>query len=232
MSSINLTLIKRSVRLPILGIEQWLLNWISSVFTFMQWPGVVGLMAIESACIPIPSEIIMPLSGWMLIRDSSLSPFYVFAAGAYGALGCLIGSIVTYWVGWMGGRPLLNKYGKYILITHHDLDTADRWFKKYGSQSAFISRLIPVVRTFISLPAGIAKTNFVKFCIYTFIGSYIWCTLLAYLGYLLGDNWEEIRTVTRPFDYLIIAVIVILIGYYIYRHVRHYREQSKNDSSH
>jgi membrane protein DedA with SNARE-associated domain len=208
------------------GLEQWLLDFISNIFSLIQWPGVVALMALESACIPIPSELIMPLSGWMLIRQLELPPIYSLAAGAYGALGCLIGSVIAYAIGWKGGRPFLNKFGKYILITSHDLDKADHWFQKYGSQSSFISRLLPVVRTFISLPAGIGRTPFIKFCIYTFAGSFIWCSVLAYLGYLLGEHWEQIRNVTRPFDYLIIAVIIGLIGYYIYRHVRHYRQQA------
>ena len=188
-------------------------------------------MTLESACIPIPSEIIMPLAGWMLIRDLGLSPLFTLIAGAYGALGCLIGSVIAYWVGWKGGRPFLNKYGKYILISQHDLEKADRWFKRYGSQSAFVSRLLPVVRTFISLPAGIARTNFIKFCVYTFVGSFIWCTLLAFAGYQFGAHWEEIRKAMQPFDYLIIAVVVIAIGYYIYRHVRRYQRETKSSSN-
>lgn len=137
-----------------------MLDFINHIYSLMQWPGVVVLMAIESACIPLPSEIIMPLSGWILIRNQGLGPQYVFMAGTFGALGCLIGSVATYWVGKAGGRPFLEKYGKYILISHHDLDVADRWFSKRGNLSIFISRLLPVVRTFISLPAGIAVMNF------------------------------------------------------------------------
>ena len=178
------------------------------------------LMAIESACIPLPSEIIMPLAGWMLVKNQSLSAIHILSAGAYGALGCVIGSIIAYGVGMWGGRPLLEKYGKYILVSRHDLDLADRWFNKYGSWSIFLSRLLPVIRTFISLPAGIARMHFVKFLVYTFIGSFIWCAGLAYGGYLLGEHWEQIRTIMRPFDPFIIAIIIVLIAFYIYRHVK------------
>ena len=190
----------------------------------MGWTGVVVLMAIESANIPLPSELIMPLAGWMLIKARSLPATYTLIAGAYGALGCTIGSIVSYAVGLWGGRPFLNKYGRYILISNHDLDLADRWFDRSGSWVIFVSQLIPVVRTFMSLPAGIARMHLGKFSIYTFIGSFIWCTGLAYGGYQLGEHWEQIRTVMRPFDPLIGVLIIILIAFYIYRHVKHYNQ--------
>jgi membrane protein DedA with SNARE-associated domain len=181
-------------------------------------------MAIESASIPIPSELIMPFAGWMLIRDQSLPVAYTLVAGVYGALGCVIGSVIAYGVGMWGGRPLLEKYGKYILISHHDLDLADRWFNRYGSWSIFLSRLLPVVRTFISLPAGIARMHFVKFLIYTFVGSFIWSTAFAYGGYQLGEHWEQIRVIMRPFDPLIGAIIMVFIAIYIYRHVKRYKK--------
>jgi len=181
-------------------------------------------MAIESACIPLPSELIMPLAGWMLIKEKSLAAIYTLVAGAYGALGCTIGSIIAYAVGMWGGRPFLEKYGKYVLISRRDLDLAVQWFDKRGSWAIFISRLLPVVRTFISLPAGIAKMHFAQFLIYTFIGSFIWCTGLAYGGYLLGEHWEQIRTVMRPFDLSIGVLIIALIAFYIYRHVKHIKQ--------
>jgi len=178
-------------------------------------------MAIESACIPLPSELIMPLAGWMLIKKQSLEAIHTLVAGAYGALGCTIGSIIAYGVGMWGGRPFLDRYGKYILISRHDLDLADRWFYRSGSWVIFVSRLLPVVRTFISLPAGIAKMHFIKFLVYTFFGSFIWCAGLAYGGYQLGEHWEQIRTAMRPFDPFFGALIIALIAWYIYRHLRH-----------
>ena len=174
----------------------------------------------RKACIPSPSEIIMPLAGRMLIGNQSLRPEYVLVAGAFGALGCVIGSAIAYGVG-KGGRPLLEKYGKYILVTHHDLEVADRWFSRLASLSIFISRLLPILRTFISLPAGVAVMNFGKFLVYTFIGSLIWCTGLAYGGYQLGEHWEQVRIAMEPPTALIVAVIVVLIALYIYRRVKH-----------
>ena len=207
------------------GIENWLLEFIKNAYNAIGWPGVVALMAIESACIPLPSEIIMPLAGWMLIKAAvpPLPIAFNLVAGAFGALGCTIGSIVAYWVGIKGGRPFLNKYGKYILITSHDLDRADHWFQKNGDWAIFVGRLMPVIRTFISLPAGIAKMRIGKFLIYTFVGSFIWCTALSFAGYLLGTNWEKIRSVMRPFDPAIVAIVIILIGLYIYRHIKRSR---------
>jgi len=202
-------------------LEQALLYFISDIYTSMHWPGVVVLMAIESACIPLPSELIMPLAGWMLIENQSLPVTYTLLAGIYGALGCVIGSVIAYGIGMWGGRPFLEKYGKYILVSVGDLNLADRWFEKRGDWVIFISRLLPVVRTFISLPAGIARMHFAKFLIYTFLGSLIWCAGLAYGGYQLGNHWEQIRTVMRPFDPLIGAIIIGLIAFYIYRHIKH-----------
>jgi membrane protein DedA with SNARE-associated domain len=178
-------------------------------------------MAIESACIPLPSELIMPLAGWMLIKENSLPAIYILLAGVYGALGNTIGSAIAYALGMWGGRPFLRKYGKYILISQRDLDLADRWFERSGSWSIFASRLLPVVRTFISLPAGIARMHFVKFLVYTFLGSFIWSVGLAYGGYKLGEHWGQIRVIMRPFDPFIITLAIVFVALYIYRHVKH-----------
>lgn len=204
------------------SIEQIILQVISAVYNSIQWPGVVVLMAIESACIPVPSELIMPLAGWILIKAQGLPAIYCLMAGAYGALGNLIGSLIAYGVGIWGGRPLLKKYGRYVLISNHDLDIADDWFARSGTLSVFVGRVLPVVRTFISLPAGIARMNPLRFSIYTFTGSLIWSTALAYGGYLLGEHWEQLRNAMRPFDMPILIVVVLLIAYYIYRHVRRF----------
>ena len=205
------------------SLEQYILDFIASTYNLLQWPGVVALMAVESACIPFPSELIMPLAGWMLIKAQSLPATYTLVAGVWGALGNTIGSVIAYYVGMWAGRPLLNKYGRYILISQRDLELTDRWFTRSGGWTVFVSRLLPVVRTYISLPAGIARMNIVKFVIYTFIGSFIWSTGLAYGGYLMGEHWEQLRNVMRPFDPVIIAIIVVLVALYIYRHVRHVR---------
>jgi membrane protein DedA with SNARE-associated domain len=206
------------------SFEQHLLQIITNLFNAIQWPGVVLLMAIESACIPIPSELIMPLAGWLLIKAQGLPPIYCLLGGALGAFGNLIGSMVAYWVGANGGRPFLEKYGRYVLITKRDLDGADAWFAKRGTISVFISRILPVIRTFISLPAGIVRMNFAKFSVYTFIGSFIWSTGLTFGGFLLGEHWDEIRAAIRPFDIPIVIIVGLLIAYYVFRHIRRFTE--------
>ncbi len=191
-------------------------QWIISVISSLGYGGIVLTMTIESACIPLPSEIIMPFSGYLVTTGR----FTLFWTGVAGALGCVIGSVLAYGVGIWGGRPFLEKYGKFVLISHRDLDNADRFFKKYGDLSIFISRLLPVVRTFISLPAGIARMNFTKFVIYTFLGSFPWCLGLAYIGKVMGENWELIRVYFRQADVLIGVLIVLGVVYFVYRHVR------------
>jgi len=204
-------------------MEQAVLNFISSVFQAIGWPGVVLLMTIESACIPLPSEIIMPLTGWMLIENAGLGIGYVVLAALCGAVGNIIGSLISYWVGAKGGLPFLRKYGQYILISHHDLDRAILWFGKYGAWITFLSRLVPAVRTFISLPAGIARMNLPKFILYAFLGSFIWSAALAYGGYVLGQNWEQIREAMRPFDYPILGAVAILIIIFVWLRLRNHR---------
>lgn len=201
-------------------MEQQILDYIRHVYQALGWPGVVLLMAIESACIPLPSEIIMPLSGWMLIADKGLGVEYVVLAGFCGAVGNVIGSVIAYWVGAWGGRPLLNRYGKYLLISQHDVESADRWFDRYGDRIVFLSRLLPAVRTFISFPAGVARMKMGKFVLYSFLGSLPWSIGLAYGGYVLGQNWERIREVMRPFDIPILVGFLALVAIFIWRRLR------------
>src|SRR5439155_7979016 len=137
--------------------------------------------------------------------------------------GNLTGSIIAYAVGAYGGRPLVERFGRYILISHHDLDLADRWFARYGEFAVFFSRLLPVVRTFISVPAGIARMPFWRFCIFTFLGALPWSWGLAFAGYHLGEHWEDVRAVMRPFDIPILVAILALVGLFIYRHVKRAR---------
>ena len=209
-------------------MEQSILNFIQNIYQSIGWPGVVLLMAIESACIPLPSELIMPLAGWMLIENAGLSIWFLFLAAFCGALGNVIGSLIAYWVGAKGGLPLLRRWGKYILITHEDIDRATLWFDKYGNSITLIARFIPALRTFISLPAGIARMKLFKFCLYAFIGSFIWSLGLAWGGYLLGQNWESIRNAIRPFDYPIVAIILLLIAFYFWWKIRQIRKTAKS----
>ena len=189
------------------------------VITSLGYSGVGLLMAIESANIPLPSEIIMPFAGFQV----GLSHMNLWWVAFAGAIGCVLGSILSYWVGMIGGRPLIEKYGKYILISHHDLDKADSWFKKHGEMTVFVGRLLPVVRTFISFPAGIAEMNFGRFVTYSFIGSFIWSLILAWIGMKLGENWESLRQYFHSFDWIILSLILIGIIWYVWRHIKNSR---------
>lgn len=210
-----------------LGIETWFLEIITNVYDAMGWPGVVFLMGVESAAIPFPSELIMPLAGWLLIEAKGDSAWMLGMAAFYGALGNLLGSWVAYWISYKGGRPLLKKYGKYVLVTQHEVDQAEEWFQKYGELAVFASRMLPVVRTFISVPAGIARMNFWKFSFYTFIGSYPWSLGLAYGGFKLGENWEDLRSFMRPFDFPIAAIILVVVVWFIYHRIKVIRQEER-----
>ena len=185
-------------------------------------------MAIESCCIPLPSEIVMPLAGVMLVSHKLLpgtnSALGLVLIALAGAIGCLIGSIAAYWIGYSGGRPLMLRYGRYLLISQHDADKADAFFRRWGSATAFFSRLLPVVRTYISLPAGISKMPFAKFCIYTVLGSFPWCLLLAYVGTIIGGNLGTLSPVFHSLDIVILVVLVALVALYIWRHIRNDRK--------
>ena len=178
--------------------------------------GIFFLMALESCGIPMPSEVIMPFSGFVVAEGKMLFWTIVIV----GALGNLVGSWIAYWIGYKGGRPLIEKYGKYILISKHDLDLADKWFTKYGDWTVFFGRLLPVVRTYISFPAGISKMDLKKFSFFTFAGALPWTYLFAYLGVKMGNNWEQIRTKLHGFDMAIALTIVVLIALYIWRHIK------------
>jgi membrane protein DedA with SNARE-associated domain len=182
--------------------------------------GIVILMAIESACIPLPSEIIMPFSGYLV----STGRFDLLLVATAGALGCNVGSTIAYMVGYYGGRPLVEKWGAYVLVSRQDLAWVDSFFARFGSITVFVSRLLPVVRTFIALPAGIARMPQAKFQIYTFLGSWPWCYALAYVGQKLGEHWNsdpELRAFMHRFDALIVAVIVLGVIWYVRRHWKH-----------
>jgi len=153
----------------------------------------------------------------------------LWLVGIAGALGCVLGSLVAYWVGMYGGRPVIEKYGRYILLSRHDLDLADRWFAKYGEAIVFISRLLPAIRTFIAFPAGVARMNLTRFVIYTFAGSLPWCIGLAYVGQKLGEQWDKddtLRTWFHRFDFVIGILIVLAVGWWVWRHIKHSRVPS------
>ena len=197
--------------------------FIVATISRLGYAGIILLMAIESACIPLPSEIIMPFSGYLVYTGR----FNLWAVGVAGAIGCVVGSLVAYWVGMYGGRPLIEKYGRYLLISRHDLDLADRWFDRFGEVIVFGSRLLPVIRTFIAFPAGVARMNLKKFVIYTFAGSLPWCIGLAYAGQKLGEQWDKdptLKTLFHRFDFIIGIILVLAIAWWVWRHIKHLRE--------
>ena len=197
-----------------------LVHWIESVITQMGAWGVALLMAIESCNIPLPSEAILPFAGYLVTKGA----FSIHTAAFFGAIGCVLGSIPSYYLGYFGGRKFIEKYGKYFLISHHDLEIADKWVDKYGDWSFFICRMLPVVRTFISLPAGILKARKRTFFLFTFVGSLIWSYLLVWIGVKMGENTEALKHIWHKFDAVIILACLILGGIYIYHHIKKLKE--------
>jgi membrane protein DedA with SNARE-associated domain len=181
--------------------------------------GVVLMMAIESACIPLPSEVIMPFSGFLVATGR----FNLQMVAIMGALGCLLGSYVAYYVGANGGRRFIERYGRYLLIAPHELETADRFFERWGSLAVFLARLLPVVRTFIAFPAGVSRMKLLPFSIYTLLGSYIWCLVLAYAGMKLGEHWKDLAPYFHRFDALIAILLVAGAAALLYNRLKSIR---------
>lgn len=178
--------------------------------------GVALMMAIESANIPLPSEAIMPTAG-VLVQQGKMN---IHLAALAGAVGCVIGSIPSYFLGMWGGRPFLQKYGKWFLLKNKDLELADKWVDKYGDITFFVARMLPVVRTFISFPAGVLKAHFGMFVLFTFIGSLVWCYFLTWVGIKFGENMEMFRDLWHKFDLVIVLVCVAGFGFYLYHHLK------------
>jgi membrane protein DedA with SNARE-associated domain len=196
-----------------------LAQFIIAVISATGYLGVALLMGIESACIPLPSEIIMPFSGYLVYTGR----FQLFWVATAGAIGCNLGSAVAYWVGAHGGRPLVERFGSYVLLSRRDLDRTTYFFEKYGSITVFLARLLPVVRTFIALPAGIAKMPLLRFHVYTFLGSWPWCLVLAYVGMRLGRSWEtdpRFKAVFHRFHVGVEVALLVAIIWFVWSHWR------------
>jgi len=188
--------------------------FIKSVIATTGYGGLVILMAIESACIPLPSELIMPFAGY-LVHEGSMKLIWVATAGA---IGCNLGPLIASEIGCCGGRPLVEKYGRWILLSRRELDWADRFFQRWGYLAVFVARLLPVVRTFIALPAGVARMPRGRFHLYTFLGSWPWCFALAWFGMKLGENWRSLGKYFHQFDAVIGAILVIAIVWFVWSH--------------
>lgn len=196
--------------------------WIVAVISAAGYLGIAGLMAVESACIPLPSEVIMPFAGYL----ASTGRFSLALAATAGAAGCNVGSTLAYAVGARGGRPLVERWGRYVLLSPEDLDRTERFFRRFGGPAVLVGRLLPMVRTFIALPAGIARMPQLPFQLYTFVGSWPWCYALAYVGYLLRERWDSdprLRAVMHRFDLAIVALLALGLGWSTWQHLRHRR---------
>lgn len=200
----------------IANILETLAGFVIFVISWLGLSGIVLLMAIESACIPLPSEVIMPFSGYLVYKGVHT----LWGVALAGAFGCVVGSVPAYYLGMYGGRPLIEKYGKYILMSHHDLDLADRWFARHGEATVFLARLLPVIRTFIAFPAGVARMDMGRFIAYTFAGSLPWCLGLAYVGMVLGEQWPRLRVYFHRFDVVIGLALLAGIVWYVRRHLK------------
>lgn len=185
--------------------------------------GVVALMGVESACIPLPSEVIMPFAGYLV----STGRFQLQAVAVAGAIGCLLGSYVAYFVGLTGGRRAFIRYGAWVLISQHELDLAERFFARWGAITVFLARLLPVIRTFIAFPAGVARMGLWRFSIYTLVGSYLWCLALAFAGMKLGEHWRALAPYLHRSDNLIIALVVLAAGVFVYLRLRAPRSKAQ-----
>jgi membrane protein DedA with SNARE-associated domain len=196
----------------VLEILKPLVEFITSFIAHLGYTGIFSLMILESALIPIPSEIIMPFSGF-LSSTTRLDPFLVILSGS---LGNLVGSVLTYYLGIKAGRKFILKYGKYILLKKEHLELTENLFKRYGDRISFVGRLLPIIRTYVSLPAGIGKTSFTKFVIYTFAGSIVWNSMLTYIGMSLGTNWKNIDKYSIYLDIAAVLLVAAFVMWFIY----------------
>jgi membrane protein DedA with SNARE-associated domain len=196
-----------------------LVSWIVEAISAGGYLGVLVLMTIESACIPLPSEVIMPFAGYL----ASVGRFSLVGAATMGALGCNIGSTVAYFVAAKGGRPVVERWGRYLLFGADELGRTEQFFARFGALTVFVGRLLPVVRTFIAFPAGLARMPMMKFQIYTFLGSWPWCFALAYVGFVLGRRWDSdptFRKVFHQFDAIVVIALLVGFGWFVWSHWR------------
>ncbi len=202
-------------------IDQIVIPFLNNLYLAVGYLGVLIAMAVESAMVPLPSELILPYAGFLvsdqhLVEPLTHSPWNFWIVVIVATLGNTIGSLIAYAIGAWGGRPFLERYGRYLLIRHHEIELAERFFDKYGAATAFFSRLLPIVRTFISFPAGVARMPLGKFVAYSTAGAFIWSTLLVYAGTVLGAHWVDIRHALQPFDLLIAVGFVVLIVLFVW----------------
>ncbi len=203
----------------------WLGNFSKELIYVLGYPGLVILMAMESMVFPLPSELIMPLAGFLVAEGK----FDFWLVALFSSLGSLIGSLISYYLGQFGGNPLIIRFGKYLFLDATDLQKTEVWFNKSGEKTIFISRFIPVVRHLISIPAGIAKMDLKKFCVYTVLGATAWNMFLAYLGFLLGERWSEVKHYSEFFSIPVALLLLVAGGYFVYRHIQNKRKERQSE---
>jgi membrane protein DedA with SNARE-associated domain len=202
-------------------IDQIVIPFLNNLYGAVGYVGVMLAMAIESAMVPLPSELILPYAGFLVSDPSQIepltgSPWNFWIVVVFATIGNTLGSLVAYAIGAYGGRPFLERYGKYLLIRQHEIELADRFFQRHGNATVFIGRLLPIVRTFISFPAGVARMPIGPFIIYSTAGAFLWSALLVYAGTVLGANWEDIRHALQPFDLAIAVAVVGAVALFIW----------------
>ena len=198
-------------------LTEYLISFVIMIISFLGYPGLLILMALESMIFPLPSELVMPFAGYLVATGE----FNLYLAIIFSTLGSLAGSLLSYYAGKHFGKKFVIHFGKYLLLDEEHLNWTEHWFKKHGEKTIFVSRLIPVVRHLISIPAGIGKMNIKKFFLYTFIGATAWNSFLAYLGFLLGKNWALAREYSEYFSITVAVLLFIFGAYFIYRHIKH-----------
>lgn len=203
----------------------WIGAHIVALISYFGYGAVFFLMTLESACIPVPSELILTFSGFLVSTGRFQLVWVAFA----GALGNTFGSLIAYAIGYYGGRRLADRYGRWLLVAPGDLDRAEHWFRRRGDLTILVCRMLPLVRTFIALPAGVARMRLLRFSVYTFLGSLPWCYLLAYAGYQLGNNWTMIEPYFRRFDVVWAPLILIALGLAIWHHVGKFKAKLRSD---
>jgi membrane protein DedA with SNARE-associated domain len=204
-------------------IDQIVIPFLNTLYGAVGYVGVMLAMAIESAMIPLPSELILPYAGFLVSDPTQIEPltgqpWNFWLVVIFATIGNTLGSLIAYAIGAYGGRPFLERYGKYLLIRHHEIELADRFFQQHGNATVFIGRLLPVVRTFISFPAGVARMRLGPFVLYSTAGAFIWSALLVYAGTVLGEHWVDIRHALQPFDLAIaVGVVLLVVGFVWWR---------------
>jgi membrane protein DedA with SNARE-associated domain len=202
-------------------IDEIVIPFLNNLYGAVGYLGVMIAMTIESAMIPLPSELILPYAGFLVSDPSQIEPltgqpWNFWLVVVFATIGNTLGSLIAYAIGAYGGRPFLERYGRYLLIRPHEIELAEQFFMKHGAATVFIGRLLPIVRTFISFPAGVARMRLSTFVIYSTLGAAIWSALLVYAGVLLGENWEEIRHALQPFDLAIAVAVVIAVVLFVW----------------